>query len=893
MGLTDRKGRKCDKERKYKSRTSDATNPQKTNNDQNQIGNVVTGKEHSLNAVGSHSVDSLAIADRNEILSNREISIQCLDDFSTLLNLQTPSQLYYSTLTHAGLPEGNRIQAHTNAVQIHFINSHYVVSAQTNGCITVYDSIPSSNRVNELLEQLKMLYVTLQNYQNPISQIRYTIPQYQGTTSDCGVFACANAQLLMSGIDPSTVVLDQSQLRNHVYCCLNRRYVFQLPIISRIKQMTENVKMDQFSNLEKRCLSTKTNTNNSQQQPIYAHKEPINNQIRFLQSSTEYTQSENKTKSNDVTVLERKREATKSNDVTVLERKREATRQRVQKKRNDPIYSEHEKAVNRNRKKTERLEPTYYEHEKAAIRKSKQKQRQDSNYAKREKETTRERKQRARIDAEYLEKEKAATRERKQKARMDTTYLEKEKTATLNRKQKARMDTTFLEKEKTATRDRKQKARMDTTFLEKEKTATRDRKQKARTDTVYAEKEKSATRERKQKARMDTTFLEKEKTATRDRKQKARTDTVYAEKEKSATRERKQKARMDTTFLEKEKTATRDRKQKARTDSIFAEKEKSATRDRMQKARMDTTFLEKEKTATRDRKQKARSDSIFADKEKSATRDRKQRARTDAIFVEKEKTAARERKQKARMNTCFLEQEKQANCERIKRKRKDDNFRAMENEKRKKFKASSNKTLEDVIDNFKVSCNVMPVYVCSICNRCMFKKQVQNFKRDNYQDQTLVSTCLEASNFHNKCANTCQKCALWICKTCHSHMKESNMPNQASANGMELLDLPKDLASLNSLERHLVSPVIAFTRVQALPRSLMLGLHGPCVTVPADISRVANILPRQLDDSSLVKLKLKRKMEYKGHHLFMQVSPKKVFAAIKYLKVNNPDFKGR
>ena len=371
MGLTGRKQRKCDKERKYKIRTSDATKPQMKNNVQHQIGNVVTDKEHSLNAMGSHSVDSLAIVDRNEILSNREISIQCLDDFSTLLNLLTPSQLYYSTLTHAGLPEGNRIQAHTNAVQIHYINSHFVVSAQTNGCITVYDSIPSSNRVNELLEQLKILYVSLQNYQNPVNQIRYTIPQNQGTTSDCGVFACANAQLLMSGIDPCTVVLDQSRLRNHVYCCLNRRNVFQLPIISRTKQMIENVKMDQFRNLEKRCLSTKTNTNNSQQQPIYAHKEPINNQIQFIPSSTEYTQSENKTK---------------SNDVTVLERKREASRQRVQKKRNDPIYSEHEKAVNRNRKKTERLDPTYYEHEKAAIRKSTQKQRQDSNYAKREKE---------------------------------------------------------------------------------------------------------------------------------------------------------------------------------------------------------------------------------------------------------------------------------------------------------------------------------------------------------------------------------------------------------------------------------------------------------------------------------------------------------------------------
>ena len=252
MGLTDRKQRKRDKKQKFEIRASDSSVPSKKNNDQRMINIVVTDKEQSVNAVGIHSTDYLAIVDRNEILSNREISIQCLDDFSTLLNIQTPSQLYYSTLTHSGLPAENRIQAHANAVQIHFINNHYVVSAQTNGVITVYDSIPSSNRVNELLKQLKTLYVTLQNYQNPVSQIRYIIPQFQGPTSDCGVFACANAQLLQSGIDPCTVVLDQSKLRNHVYSCLNRREVFQLPIISRTIQMIENVKTCPFNYLEKK-----------------------------------------------------------------------------------------------------------------------------------------------------------------------------------------------------------------------------------------------------------------------------------------------------------------------------------------------------------------------------------------------------------------------------------------------------------------------------------------------------------------------------------------------------------------------------------------------------------------------------------------------------------------
>ena len=330
MGLTDRKKRKRDKERKNDIRTSDATNSQKKYNDQHMINNVVTDKESPVNAVGIHSTDYLAIVDRNEILRNREISIQCLDDFSTLLDILTPSQLYYSTLTHSGLPAESRIQPHVNAVQIHFINNHYVVSAQTNGVITVYDSIPNSNRVNELLEQLRILYVTVQHYRNPVSQIKYIIPQCQGPTSDCGVFACANAQLLQSGIDPCSVVLDQSKLRNHVYFCLNKREVYQLPIIHRTIPTIENVKTNQFNYLEKSRPGMRTDTMISQLQPIYADKEPSNNKnkLQFTQSRTECTDFKNKTK---------------SKDSEILFGKREATRQRVQKKRNDPVYSKREK----------------------------------------------------------------------------------------------------------------------------------------------------------------------------------------------------------------------------------------------------------------------------------------------------------------------------------------------------------------------------------------------------------------------------------------------------------------------------------------------------------------------------------------------------------------------
>jgi hypothetical protein len=206
-----------------------------------------------------------------------------------------------------------------------------------------------------------------------------------------------------------------------------------------------------------------------------------------------------------------------------------------------------------------------------------------------------------------------------------------------------------------------------------------------------------------------------------------------------------------------------------------------------------------------------------------------------------------------------------------------------------------------MIKAFHLQCQEKPSFVCAICNRLLFKKQVKHLNICKYRNIELIQKCIELNQIHVQCEEcvekegckeTCQQCAKWICTTCDSNLSRNKVPIQASCNNLSLPPLPDFLNSLNQIERHLISPIIPFMKIIALPRGQQKGIHGPVVCVPSNVSTVTQLLPRALGDSSFVKVKLKRKMEYKGHHLYQQVYLPRIEAALQYLKANCPHFKG-
>ena len=72
-------------------------------------------------------------------------------------------------------------------------------------------------------------------------------------------------------------------------------------------------------------------------------------------------------------------------------------------------------------------------------------------------------------------------------------------------------------------------------------------------------------------------------------------------------------------------------------------------------------------------------------------------------------------------------------------------------------------------------------------------------------------------------------------------------------------------------------------QLRELPRGGQLTIHGGVVNVPTNVNSTINALPRTLNESLTIPIKLKRRLSYKHYYLFQQIRPKKVLDAAKYL----------
>ena len=117
---------------------------------------------------------------------------------------------------------------------------------------------------------------------------------------------------------------------------------------------------------------------------------------------------------------------------------------------------------------------------------------------------------------------------------------------------------------------------------------------------------------------------------------------------------------------------------------------------------------------------------------------------------------------------------------------------------------------------------------------------------------------------------------LWICFTCHGKISRGTMPPESALNNLATSFIPPALACLNSLEQHLIALHIPFMKLLALPKGGQNGVHGPVTCVPANIVQTSNLLPCSDMDESLMPVKLKRKLTYKGHYEYQYVDSMRI-----------------
>uniref|UniRef100_A0A7M5WQX0 DUF6570 domain-containing protein n=1 Tax=Clytia hemisphaerica TaxID=252671 RepID=A0A7M5WQX0_9CNID len=199
---------------------------------------------------------------------------------------------------------------------------------------------------------------------------------------------------------------------------------------------------------------------------------------------------------------------------------------------------------------------------------------------------------------------------------------------------------------------------------------------------------------------------------------------------------------------------------------------------------------------------------------------------------------------------------------------RDKNYRSQNKEKvneQDKVYYKKNKKVhkDNLVSKFLKLVNEGPFYVCVCCNRCLYRQTVIKYSADKY-DMPKENYYSEVVSFDGQ---------LYICKTCHNKLKKGDLPCQSVKNKLSLDELPEEFHTLRRLEKILISRRILFKKIAIMPKGQFPKLKGSICNVPINVENVANTLPRSTSDNGLLIVKLKRKLEYRGHVVFEPIRP--------------------
>ena len=82
---------------------------------------------------------------------------------------------------------------------------------------------------------------------------------------------------------------------------------------------------------------------------------------------------------------------------------------------------------------------------------------------------------------------------------------------------------------------------------------------------------------------------------------------------------------------------------------------------------------------------------------------------------------------------------------------------------------------------------------------------------------------------------------------------------------MHVDEVPRELAVLEKLEQILIAQRIVFEKIVIMPKGEQRKIKGAVCNVPVECDETCAVLPRPSERSGIIMLKLKRKLEFKGH----------------------------
>ena len=159
-----------------------------------------------------------------------------IDHVQSLLSISHPA-LDGLQSTCLSEPSGCQFTGTPNGPFVQIMNlagNHWICVSNVEclvGHVNVFDSIYSGRTTKLMKQQIVWL---LYSSDESITLAWPNIKQQTGS-SDCGLFAIANATVICSGVDPTSQDWDQPEMRQHLVKCFQAGYIEMFPTATAAK----------------------------------------------------------------------------------------------------------------------------------------------------------------------------------------------------------------------------------------------------------------------------------------------------------------------------------------------------------------------------------------------------------------------------------------------------------------------------------------------------------------------------------------------------------------------------------------------------------------------------------------------------------------------------------
>lgn len=182
-----------------------------------------------------------------------------------------------------------------------------------------------------------------------------------------------------------------------------------------------------------------------------------------------------------------------------------------------------------------------------------------------------------------------------------------------------------------------------------------------------------------------------------------------------------------------------------------------------------------------------------------------------------------------------------------------------------------------VVDHFS---NVVvkngPTTECKCCGCLWFLNQTTNVKKEKiaFDDDLLMRFLFEDDNVEIRC-----------CKTCAYSLKLKKRPTIALINVLEFPRIPLQITQLNRIEERLVAIRHVFQSIYSIKgNNGQFRSVGAIQNIPVEYDTSVSVLPRTMNDTNIVAIKLARRMSDSKDYLQGNIRPRVVWEAARILR---------